>query len=188
MAELVYAAIGSLDGFVVDRDGSFEWAAPDEEVHTAVNDLERDTGTHLLGRRMYEVLAVWDSPEMLADESPAIRDYAAVWQAKDKVVYSRTLTGVGTARTRLEREFDPDAVRAMKDAADRDLTIGGPGLAAEALRAGLVDECHLFVHPVVVGGGTSWLPADLRLDLTLVDVRRFGRSGVVHLHYRTGRA
>ena len=175
--------IASLDGYTVDADGSFDWAAPDQEVHAFVNDLERPVGTYLYGRRMYQTMAVWESPEMLADPSPVVRDFAQVWQAADKVVYSTTLDSVASARTRIEPAFDPDAVRAMTAAADRDLSIGGPHLAAQALRAGLVDECHLFLHPIAVGGGTRALPDGVRIGLELLDERRFG-SGVVHLHYR----
>ena len=175
--------IASLDGYTVDADGSFDWAAPDEEVHAFVNDLERPVGTYLYGRRMYQTMAAWESPEMLADPSPVVRDFAQVWQAADKVVYSTTLDSVASARTRIEPAFNPDAVRAMTAAADRDLSIGGPHLAAQALRAGLVDECHLFLHPIAVGGGTRALPDGVRIGLELLDERRFG-SGVVHLHYR----
>ncbi|TMM39733.1 MAG: deaminase [Actinobacteria bacterium] len=183
MARLIYSMIASLDGYTVDADGSFDWAAPDEEVHAFVNDLERPVGTYLYGRRMYQTMAAWESPEMLADPSPVVRDFAQVWQAADKVVYSTTLDSVASARTRIEPAFDPDAVRAMTAAADRDLSIGGPHLAAQALRAGLVDECHLFLHPIAVGGGTRALPDGVRIGLELLDERRFG-SGVVHLHYR----
>jgi len=183
VARLIYSMIASLDGYTVDADGSFDWAAPDEEVHAFVNDLERPVGTYLYGRRMYQTMAAWESPEMLADPSPVVRDFAQVWQAADKVVYSTTLDSVASARTRIEPAFDPDAVRAMTAAADRDLSIGGPHLAAQALRAGLVDECHLFLHPIAVGGGTRALPDGVRIGLELLDERRFG-SGVVHLHYR----
>lgn len=185
MAKLIYSAIASLDGYVADADGNFDWAVPDEEVHAFVNDLERPVGTYLYGRRLYETMAGWESADLLADPSPLMRDFAAIWQAAEKIVYSRTLATVSSARTRLEREFDPDAVRRLKARADRDLTVGGPGLAAEALRAGLVDECHLFLTPVVVGGGTQALPGGIRLELELLDERRFG-NGVVHLHYRVG--
>ena len=178
MARLIYAALASLDGFVADEDGDFGWAAPDEEVHSFVNDLERDVGTHLYGRRMYEVLVAW---ETMDDPAPVMRDYAAIWRASDKVVYSRTLDEPSSTRTRIERDFDPGAVRRMKDSAERDLSIGGPNLAAQALAAGLVDECHLLLTPVVVGGGNPALPAGLRLEL--LDERRFG-GGVVYLRYR----
>ena len=173
----------SLDGYVADRDGNFDWAAPDEEVHGFVNDLERPVGTYLLGRRMYETLHYWEDPPGLADEPPVIQDFAAIWRSADKVVYSKTLANLSTAKTRIEREFDPDAVRRMKAAASRDITVGGPHLAAEAMRAGLVDEYHLIVYPVVVGGGNRALPDDVRLQLELVDERHFP-GGAVHLHYR----
>lgn len=180
-ARLVYSAIASLDGYTVDADGAFDWAAPDEQVHAFVNELERPVGTYLYGRRMYDVMKVWDDAAFAADSQVAT-EYAAVWQAADKVVYSSTLDAPSTRRTRLERSFDPEAVRRLKADASADLSVGGPGLAAEALRAGLVDELHLLAVPVVVGGGTRWLPDDVRLDLELLDERRFD-SGVVHLHY-----
>jgi dihydrofolate reductase len=179
---LIYSAIASLDGYVADQHGSFSWAAPDEEVHAFVNDLERPIGTYLYGRQMYEVLVAWETMDT-ADEPAVIKDYAEIWRASDKIVYSRTLEGPSSARTRVERVFDPDTVRTMKAKADRDLSVGGPGLAAQALAAGLVDECHLFLSPVVVGGGRASLPRNVRLDLELLDERRFG-NGVVHLHYR----
>jgi dihydrofolate reductase len=185
MAKLIYSAITSLDGYVADEDGSFGWAAPDEEVHAFVNDLERPVGTYLYGRRMYEVMVFWETLQSLADQPPFVRDFAEIWRAADKIVYSRTLETVSSARTRIERDFDPEAVRRLKGSAGRDLTVGGPDLAAQALRAGLVNECHVFLVPVVVGGGTRFLPGDLRLELELLDERRFG-SGVVHLRYRTG--
>ncbi len=178
MARLIYSAIASLDGYVADEDGDFAWAAPDEEVHSFANDLERDVGTHLYGRRMYEVMVAW---ETMDDPAPVMRDFAESWRTADKVVYSRTLEAPSSARTRLEREFDPGAVRGMKDSTERDISVGGPNLAAQALAAGLVDECHLFLTPVVVGGGNAALPAGLRLELA--DQRRFG-DGVVYLRYR----
>jgi dihydrofolate reductase len=180
MGELIYSAIGSLDGYIADADGRFEWAAPDEEVHAFVNELERPVGTFLLGRRTYEVLVPW---ETIDDPAPAMRDFAQIWRAADKVVYSRTLETVSTARTRLERELDLEAVRRMKAEAERNLGIGGPELAAPAIRAGLVDELHLFLSPIVVGGGTAALPDGVRWELELVDERRFG-NGVVFLRYR----
>jgi dihydrofolate reductase len=182
MAKLVYSSIASLDGYVADERGEFGWARPDEEVHRFVNDLERDVGTHLYGRRMYEVLAVWETMGG-PDDHEVIRDYAEVWRGADKVVYSRTLEAPRSDRTRIEREFDPDAVRRMKEEADRPLSVGGPELAAQALRAGLVDELHQFLAPVIVGGGTRSLPDGLRLDLELVSERRFA-NGFVHLHHR----
>jgi dihydrofolate reductase len=183
MARLIYAVIMSLDGYVADERGRFDWAAPDEEVHAFVNDLARPAGTYLYGRRMYDVMAVWETPETFADQSPVIRDFAEIWQAADKIVYSRALEAVSTARTRIERDFDPAAVQELKAGAERDIAVGGPGLAGQALGAGLVDECHLLIAPVVVGGGTRALPDHLRLELELLDERRFA-GGVVHLHYR----
>jgi dihydrofolate reductase len=183
MAKLIYAAITSLDGYVADADGNFEWAAPDAEAHAYVNELERPIGTYLYGRRMYDVMQYWATAPTEGEGSREELDYAALWQATDKVVYSRTLTEVTTPRTRLERAFDPEAVRRLKAESDRDLGIGGPGLAAEALRAGLVDECHVFLQPVVVGGGTGWLPDKITIELELLGERRFG-SGLVHLHHR----
>ena len=184
MAKLIYSAIASLDGYVADAAGNFDWAAPDPEVHAYVNDLERTTGTYLYGRRMYDVMAVWETLP-LDDEPAVMRDYAELWRAADKIVYSRTLEAVSTARTRLEHDFDPSAVRALKEAAERDLSIGGPELAGQALAAGLVDELHVLLTPVVVGGGTHALPRDVRVGLELLDERRFA-GGVVHLHYRVG--
>jgi dihydrofolate reductase len=181
MGKLIYAAIASLDGYVADADGKFDWSAPDEEVHAFVNDLERPIGTCLYGRRMYEVMVAW---ETMADESPVMRDYTEIWQAADKVVYSKTLDAVASAKTRLVREFDPEAVRQLKASAERDISVGGPHLAAEAIRAGLVDEYHLFLTPIIVGGGNRALPDDVRVKLELVDQRRFG-NGVVHVHYRS---
>jgi dihydrofolate reductase len=183
MAKLIYSALASLDGYVADEDGNFDWAEPDEEVHTAVNDLERQVGTHLYGRRMYEVLVAWETLD-LADQRPFIRDYAEIWRAANKIVYSTTLREVSSARTRIERAFDPEAVRQMKASAGFDFSIGGPNLAAKAIEAGLVDEFHLFLAPTVVGGGTRALPDDVRVELALLDERHFG-NGVVHLHYRT---
>jgi dihydrofolate reductase len=183
MGRLVYSQICSLDGYTADADGKFDWAEPDEEVHAFVNDLERPVGSYLYGRRMYETLAVWQSIGG-ADQPEVVNDYAEIWRAADKVVYSTTLAAVSTPRTRLEREFDPAVVRALTAASERDVSVGGPGLAASAIRAGLVEEFHLFVNPVVVGGGTRALPDGVRLDLGLVDEHRFG-NGVVHLHYRS---
>ena len=183
MARLIYSAIASLDGYVADEQGNFEWAAPDEEVHAFVNDLERPIGTYLYGRRMYDVMAAWETMPTGADEPAAIRDFAQIWRAADKVVYSTTLEDVSTARTRVEREFDADAISRMKATADRDLSVGGAGLAGHALAAGLVDELRLFLVPAVVGGGTRALPDGVRLDLDLVDERRFA-SGVTYLRYR----
>jgi dihydrofolate reductase len=183
MAKLIYSTIASLDGYVADEDGRFDWAEPDEEVHSFVNDLYRPVGTFLFGRRMYEVLLAWETLE-LADQPSYIQDFAEIWRAADKVVYSRTLETAYSARTRIERDFDPEAVRQLKGTAERDLGVGGPDLAAQALEAGLVDELHLVVAPVVVGGGNQALPDKVRFDLELLDERRFG-NGMVHLRYRT---
>jgi dihydrofolate reductase len=182
VAKLIYSAIASLDGYVADEQGNFDWAAPDEEVHAAANDLERQIGTMLLGRRMYEVLVPWETMDTTGEPS-VIADFAALWRGTDKVVYSRTLDEVSSARTRLERDFDPETVRRMKASAGRDLSVGGPDLAAQAFAAGLVDECHLFLNPIIVGGGTKSLPDKFRAPLELLDERRFA-AGVVHLHYR----
>jgi dihydrofolate reductase len=184
VGKLIYSAIQSLDGYVADERGQFEWANPGEEVHAFVNDLTRAIGTHLFGRRMYEVMAVWERPEELPGMTQAIRDFAALWRVSDKVVFSRTLDAVSTQRTRLEREFDPDAVRALMESSEYDLSIGGPDLAAEAFRARLVDELQIFVVPTIVGGGTASLPAGVRLDLELVEERRFD-NGMAYLRYRT---
>ena len=184
MAKLVYSAIASLDGYIEDEDGEFGWAAPGAEVHAFVNDLERAVGTYLYGRRMYETMVVWDTPATLGDRSPGVMDYARIWQAADKVVYSRTLEAPSSARTRIEREFDPGAVAAMKAAAGRDISVGGAELAATAIAAGLVDELHLLLVPVVVGGGKRALPDGVRIELELVDERRFA-NGTVHVHYRS---
>ena len=183
MAKLIYSAIASLDSYVADVDGNFGWAVPDEEVHAFINDLDRPIGTYLYGRRMYETMVGWETDPTLADQSPVMRDYAEIWQAADKIVYSKTLEAVSTARTRIERDFDPEAVRQMKALAGRDLIVGGADLAAQAFKAGLVDECHLFVAPVVVGGGKWSLPNDVRMKLELLDERRFG-NGMVYLNYR----
>ena len=183
MAKLIYSAIASLYGYVADEEGNFDWAVPDEEVHAFINDLERPVGAYLYGRRLYETMLGWETDPTLADQSPVLRDFAEIWQAADKIVYSKTLEAVPTARTRIERDFDPEAVRQMKALAGRDLMVGGPELAAHAFRAGLVDECHLFVVPMVVGGGKRSLPDDVRMKLELLDERRFG-NGMVYLKYR----
>lgn len=179
MGRLIYSANTSLDGYIADTGGGLDWAIPDAEVHQTINDLVRPASTHLYGRRMYDVMSVW---ETMDDEEPVMRDFAQLWTSVDKIVYSRTLTESRTARTRIEPEFDPDAVRALL--AEGDALIGGAELAGQALAAGLIDDLHCFVWPVVIGGGKSWLPDDVRCDLQLVDTRRFA-SGVVHLHYRT---
>jgi dihydrofolate reductase len=184
MARLVYSAIASLDGYIADENGNFDWAAPDEVVHAFVNNLERPIGTYLYGRRMYDVMVAWETMDIGADQPPAIRDYAQIWRAADKIVYSRTLEKAASARTRIVRDFDPEAIRQLKVNAERDISMGGPELAAQALKSGLVDEIHLFLSPIIVGGGTQALPDHVRLKLELLDERRFS-SGVVHLHYRT---
>ena len=181
MAKLIYSAITSLDGYVADEDGKFDWAAPGAELHSFINELERPVGTYLYGRRMYEVMSYWETVDS-GDEIE--RDYAQLWRAADKIVYSTTLETVSSARTRIERTFEPDAIEQMKASAASDISVGGPELAGHALRAGLVDECHLFLNPIVVGAGTPALPSDLRVELELLDERRF-TGGVVHLHYRT---
>jgi dihydrofolate reductase len=183
MAKLVYVAITSLDGYVEDAAGRFDWAEPDEEVHAFVNDLARSIGTYLYGRRMYETMVFWEHPPDLDEQPPSMQEFAAIWQEADKFVYSRTLAAPSSARTRIDRDFDPEAVRQLKVAAERDLTVGGPELAAQAITAGLVDEYHLFQVPVIVGGGKRSLPDGVRVKLELVDERRF-RNGTVYLHYR----
>jgi dihydrofolate reductase len=185
MAKLIYSAIASLDGYVADREGNFDWCAPGAEVHAAVNDVEREIGTYLYGRRMYEVMLAWETMAM-DGQSAEMVDYAEIWRGADKLVFSTTLAEPESARTRVERRFDPDAVRALKQAADRDISVGGPELAGHALRAGLVDELRLFLFPVSIGGGNRALPEDFRVDLELLDERRFG-SGAVELHYRVVR-
>jgi dihydrofolate reductase len=183
MAKLIYAAMVSLDGYVEDEAGKFEWAAPDEEVHAFVNDLERPIGTYLYGRRMYETMVFWETVNNQADEPAVLWDYAGIWRAAEKIVYSRTLETVSSARTRIESEFEPEAVRRLKQSTTSDIAVGGAQLAGLALGAGLVDECHLFLCPMVVGGGKRALPDKVRVQLELLDERRF-RSGVVHVHYR----
>jgi dihydrofolate reductase len=183
MANLLYSVIMSLDGYVEDEHGSFDWAAPDEEVHAFANELERSVGTHLFGRRMYETMVYWETAHTIADQPQVVLDFAQLWQAADKVVYSTTLQTVHSARTRLERAFDPEAVRRLKAAAVRDISVGGPELAAQAIKAGLVDDYRLLVVPILVGSGKPALPRGVRLALDLMDERRFG-EGVVYLHYR----
>ena len=183
MATLIYSAICSLDGYVADAEGNFDWSAPDEEVHKFVNDLERPVGTYLYGRGMYEVMRYWETAPTGNGEPSAEQEYAKIWRAADKIVYSRSLESAPSGRTRIEREFVPGAIRQLKVAATRDLSVSGPTLAAQALRSGLVDECHLFLAPIVVGGGKQVLPDNVRVALELLDERRFG-DGMVHLHYR----
>jgi dihydrofolate reductase len=181
MAKLIYTAITSLDGYIEDRDGSFDWAEPDEEVHTFANDLERRVGTYLYGRRMYETMVAWETLPL--ERQPSyIREFAEVWRAADKIVYSRTLNTASSARTRIERDFDADAVRELKASAASDRSVGGAELAAQAFAAALVDEVHLFLAPIVVGGGKQALPDGVRLRLELLDERRFD-GGVVYVRY-----
>ena len=184
MAKLIYAVISSLDGYVADADGKFDWAAPDEEVHSFVNDLERPIGTYLYGRRMYETMVYWETAHAVDGQPEVMLDFARIWREADKVVYSRTLETAASARTRIERDFDPEAIRQLKQEAERDLTVGGPGLAAEALRAGLVDELQIFLAPIAVGGGNRALPDGVRVKLELLEERRFG-NGTVYARYRT---
>ena len=186
MAKLIYAAIASLDGYVEDEEGRFDWAAPDDEVHAFVNDLERPIGTHLYGRRMYETMVFWETVSTDADQPAVIRDFAGIWRAAEKIVYSRALQTVSSARTRIEREFDRDAVRQLKQSSGADIAVGGADLAGHAIGVGLVDECHLFLGPIVVGGGKRALPVNIRAQLELLDEHRF-QNGVVHLRYRVGR-
>jgi dihydrofolate reductase len=184
MARLIYSAIASLDGYIEDEEGRFDWSAPDQEVHAFVNDLERPIGTYLYGRRMYETMVFWET--VSSEGEPAVfTDYAGIWRAAEKVVYSRGLSEVSSARTRIERELDPAAIRDLKASAAADISIGGPELAGQAIAAGLVDECHLFLSPILVGGGKRALPDRVHARLELLDERRFA-NGVVHLHYRVG--
>jgi len=189
MAHLIYSAISSLDGYTEGMNGQFDWAAPDEEVHGFINNLERAAGTYLYGRRMYETMLVWETDPNLAEDSPITHDFAEIWQAANKIVYSKTLEVVSTRKTQLERNFDPEAIRRLKEAVEQDILIGGPELAAHAFQSGLIDECHLFLTPIIVGGGKPSLPDKVRLELELLQERRFG-NGMVYLHYRTipGRA
>ena len=182
MAKLIYSAIASLDGYIEDAQGGFGWAAPDEEVHAFVNDLERPVGTYLYGRRMYETMRYWETAGSGPDDPAVSHEWAKLWRAADKIVYSRTLEATSTARTRLEREFDPEAIRRLKESSAADITVGGPELAGQAIAAGLVDECQLFLAPIVVGGGKRALPENVHLPLELLDERRFD-SGVVYLRY-----
>src|ERR1700679_3909439 len=182
MAKLVYSAIASLDGRIEDKQGKIDWAAPDDEVFAFVNDLEGPIGTYLYGRRMYETMVFWETVGTETDEPAVFRDYAGIWRAAEKIVYSWALQTVSSARTRIEREFDRDAVRQLKQSSAADITVGGAELAGHAIGAGLVDECHLFLCPIVVGRGKRALPDDVRSQLELLDERRF-RNGVIHLHY-----
>jgi len=183
MAKLIYIANISLDGFIEDADGNFDWTTPSDDLFAFITDLVRSSGTYLYGRRMYETMAVWETDPALAAQSELRSDFARIWQAANKVVYSTTLHDVSTPKTQLERNFGPDAIRALKASAANDLTVGGPNLAAHAFRAGLVDECHLFIHPVFLGAGKSSLPRDARTDLELLDERRFS-NGCVYVRHR----
>jgi dihydrofolate reductase len=185
VAKLIYAAIASLDGFVEDQRGSFEWAAPDAEVHEFVNDLERPIGTYLYGRRMYETMVYWETLSLEDEQSAVARDFAEIWRGADKIVFSRTLDRSSSARTVIKHDFDRAAINQLKQSSGRDITIGGAELAGQAMSAGLIDECHLFLCPIVVGGGKRALPDDVRIQLELLDEHRF-RSGVVHLRYGVG--
>jgi dihydrofolate reductase len=183
MAKLIYLTNVSLDGYIEDERGAFDWFPVDDEVFAFTTDFVRSVGTFLYGRRLYELMAVWETNPALAAQSDLMADFASAWQAASKVVYSTTLAAASTADTRLERHFDPAAVRELKAAASSDLAVGGANLAAQALEAGLVDECQLIVWPLVVGGGKPALPTKTRVDLELLDERRFG-NGVLHLRYR----
>jgi dihydrofolate reductase len=182
MTKLIYSAITSLDGYVEDAEGAFDWAAPDEEVHAFVSELEREIGTYLYGRRMYETMVFWETVGTGADQPAVIRDFAEIWRAAEKIVYSRTLQTASSARTRIERDFDFGALRQLKESSAADITVGGAALAGQAIAAGMVDECHLFLGPIVVGGGKRALPANIHAQLELLDERRF-RNGVVYLRY-----
>lgn len=183
MGKLIYSTITSLDGYTEDSTGSIDWSEPDEAVHKYINDLVRATGTHLYGRRMYETMAVWETDTSFTADSPVLQDFASIWQAADKIVYSTTLESAFTTRTRIERDFTPEAVRQIKATTEHDILMGGPTIAAVAFRAGLIDECHLFITPIVIGGGKHALPQNIRLELELLDEHRFS-NGMVHLRYR----
>jgi dihydrofolate reductase len=183
MAKLIYMTIVSLDGYIEDAEGRIDWGVPDDEVFSFINDFERSVGTYLYGRRLFEAMVGWETADAVVGQSPLMLDFARIWQAAEKVVYSTTLATTSTARTRIERYFDPDAIRQMKTRAGRDITVGGPDLAGQAIHAGLVDECHIITAPIVLGGGKRFLPGHVRLQLELLDERRFG-NGMVHLRYR----
>lgn len=183
MAKLIYVANVSLDGYIEDEHGSFDWTAPDDELFAFVTDLVRPVGTYLYGRRLYDTMAVWETDRALAAQSELMADFANVWQAADKVVYSTSLDAVSTAKTRLERHFDPASVREMKASATSDLSVGGAELAGQALEAELADECHLLVRPILIGGGKPALPSGTRSELELLDVNRFS-NGAVYVRYR----
>jgi len=183
MAKLIYVTPASLNGYIADETGDFDWAAPDEEVHAFINDIVRPMGTYLYGRKMYQTMAVWETPDVIRGRTPVILDFARIWQAADKIVYSKSLDTVSTRKTRLEREFDPQVVRGLMSQLHHDVAVGGPTLAAHAIRAGLVDEYHMFVAPVIIGGGKPILPGNVRATLELMDERRF-ENGMVYLRYR----
>ena len=184
MAHLIYTTNTSLDGYIEDREGRFDWMDPSDEVFQFITNLIRADGTHLYGRRTYQNMMVWETDPNLAGQSPLLRDFAQVWQAADKIVYSRTLEAVSTRKTKIERNFDPEAIRRLKESVEQDIHIGGAELAAQACRSGLIDECCLFILPIIVGGGKPALPDNVRLELELLEERRFG-SGIVFLRYRT---
>jgi dihydrofolate reductase len=181
VAKLIYSAIASLDGYIEDKQGKFDWAAPDDEVFAFVNDLEQPIGTYLYGRRMYQTMVFWETVST-SGEPEAFRDFTEIWRTAEKIVYSRTLQAPASERTRIERDFDPAAIRRLKQSSARDITVGGAALAGEAMAAGLVDECYLLIVPMLVGGGKRALPDDVRAQLELLAERRF-RSGVVYVHY-----
>jgi dihydrofolate reductase len=186
MANLIFVANTSLDGYTEDKDGKFDWTEPSDELFKFVTNVVRAARTHLYGRRMYETMMVWETDPNLAAASPLMRDFADIWQAANKIVYSRTLETISTRKTQLEQMFDPEAIRQLKATGEHDILIGGPELAAHAFRAGLIDECHLFLIPILVGGGKPALPDNVRLGLELLTERRF-RNGAVYLRYRTSR-
>lgn len=184
MARLIYTTNVSLDSYIEDRDGKFDWTDPSDEVFQFITNLIRSDGMHLYGRRTYENMMVWETDPGLAAQSPLYHDFAQVWQAADKIVYSRTLETASTRKTKIERIFDPEAIRQLKENAGQDIHIGGAELAAHAFRAGLIDECHLFIKPIILGGGKAALPHNIRLGLELLDERRFD-NGEVYVRYRT---
>lgn len=182
MSKLIYSAITSLDGYVADESGTFDWAMPDEEVHAFINDLERPIGTYLYGRKMYETMVVWSTMNV-ENEPDCMRDYAQIWKAADKIVYSKTLKKVSSSKTFIKTNFEPQDIKRLKQSSTSDLAIGGPQIAAEAIKAGLVDEYHQFIAPVIIGSGNAWLPDNVRINLELVDQKRFP-NGFIYLRYR----
>ena len=182
MAKLIYSAIASADGYVEDATGAFDWGAPGEEMARFINDLERPIGTYLYGRRMYQTMLYWETAHTVLGQPSPVREFTDIWQAAEKIVFSKTVESASSARTRIERHFDPNAVRQLKSAADQDMTVGGADLAGQAIKAGLVDELRLFLVPVIVGGGKQALPNGVRSDLELLDTRRFA-CGAVYLRY-----